>query len=118
MFKKWKEKKRTKKFNKTQENIVESVATLKDNIVTAKTLCAMATSETVVEKLKEILDLLQYASPSKNASVAKLDGKIGNKLDDVKILLSGGKAEEKILEKINDTRILIVERNSMTEAGV
>lgn len=118
MFKRWTEKKQAKKFNKTQEKIVEDVAALKDNIVTAKTLCAMATSETVVAKLKEILDLLQYASPSKNPDVAKFDDKIGNKLDDVKILVSGGKVEEKILEKINDTRILIVERNSMTESGV
>lgn len=114
--KRFKEKRKVKNYDKHVECIKESNVTVRTNFAKAKTLVAMATTDEMKAKLQEIVDLLEYQSPSTVSDIVKQDGKISDKLDDVKILVAGNKEESKILDKVNDIRIMIVDRNNM--AGV
>lgn len=111
-------KKRAKKFDKTEETVIESGATLRVNTARAKTLFAMSHDEDIVKALGVVVDLLEYAAPSAAKEINKVDDKIANKLDDIKLLISGDKAKDKILDKIEEVRVMVVERNNMVVAGV
>ncbi|MGN0771515.1 MAG: hypothetical protein ACI4MI_02895 [Christensenellales bacterium] len=113
-FKKFTEKRKLKNYNKHDEEIKESNSVLRSNFAKVKTLCGMTQSDTVKSKLNEVADLLEYASPSTKGEVVKEDNKISDRLDDVKILIVGEKAEDKIVEKINEIRIMVIERNNLT----
>lgn len=111
-------KKKAKKFDKKEESVVESGGTLRINTAKAKTLLSMTHDEDVAKALSVIEDLLEYAAPSSAKEADKADEKIGNKLDDIKLLISGDKSKEKILDKIEEARVAIVERNNLVAAGV
>ncbi len=85
----------------------------KENINRAELLVTIADDSEIKEKLEAIVELLKYkVGPTKDEKAFKIDDKIGNKLDDVRILLSKKEpANEKILVEIKALNALIAERN-------
>lgn len=111
--KKRNEKRKIKNNIKHDENIKESVQTIRTSFAKARTLSSMTSSSVIKQKLNELANLLEYSAPSTEPAIVKEDNKISDKLDDIKILISGEKGEEKILDRINDVRIMIMERNNL-----
>lgn len=91
---------------------------LKNNIAKSKVLCVASKNEEIIKRVKSITDKLQYSSPSRKESVEKIDKKLSNKLDDLKILILGEKSEVKILELLDEIDVIVAERESTLEAGI
>lgn len=100
------------------EKVVKDNDILRTNTAKAKVLKSACKIDTIVQRLNKIIDDLQYSSPSKKETIQKIDNKISNKLDDLKILILGGKSEEKILSEVEELEILVAERISFLEAGI
>lgn len=71
----------------------------------------------VVEKIKEIEELVKYMGPSTNKEAAKYDNKISEKIGDIKIALNKGgtDCEDKCISLIKKLKIDVVERLAISK---
>ena len=111
-------RKATKQFDKQVEATTDDAAELRRSTANVKTLVEMVGDGEIKAVLIKIADMLEYAAPSSAKRMEKADEKIANKIDDVKLLVSGGKSAEKIAEKVEELRIAVIDRNNLCEAGV
>lgn len=101
-------KKTTVKANENDRQVIEEFAAKVD------VLLAIAPNEICVEKLREFREKVEYLSVSPKSDVLKLDKKISDALDDLKILLSKHKKDKKIIRQSNkaikNIEILVAQR--------
>lgn len=107
-----------KKFDKAVDEAINDAAELRMNTAKVKTLFEMDCDESVKKELSKIIDMLEYAAPSSSKEIGKLDSKIADRIDDVKLLIASNKSTEKILDKVDELRIAVVDRNNTVSAGV
>lgn len=88
----------SRKTNKDKILLNDSV--MKENLKSFDILIAYAEGNAeTVKKLEEVKDKYKYLSPKADSDVTAVDKKIGNKIADIKVLLSkGGKPRD---EEIN-----------------
>lgn len=104
-----------RKKNKRISEVSENRDSLFNLVAKAKVLTSMAEESDVIELLNKVLDDLRYSSPSAKEEVSKIDNKIDKMLDDIKIMLSNKKSNDKIIGEISDTILIIAKRKSLTE---
>lgn len=86
-------------------------ATVERNAKAAEAVRAYAVDAQTDDKLAELCEKLKYLVPKENAEVYKLDCKISDALDDLKLALSKGASPARAGEAINAVLILTEERN-------
>ena len=56
---------------------------------------------------------MKFLSPSELSSAEKVEHKILSKLDDIKIIVSNPKKDARVIDEINELRVLIAERKTI-----
>lgn len=71
----------------------------------------------LVEKIKEIVELVQYMGPTTNKDAIKYDNKISEKIGDIKIAISKGgtECEDKCFGLIKKLKIDVTERLAISK---
>jgi hypothetical protein len=70
----------------------------------------MASDENICARLEKISDVLKYMSPSDNPKAKDVEKRIGDRLDDLKIVLSSKKEADKVEDLLNKVELLVIER--------
>lgn len=82
-------------------------------------VAAMAQAGSAVQKrIEAIAEELKYFAPSSNSECVKIDKKITNQVDDLRAMIAGKKAEEKILNALGEIDSLIAFRKATLETGI
>ncbi len=76
-------------------------------------LITMASDEDVIKSLKDLKNKIEYLSVSPKKEVISLDKKIGDALDDLKILISKSKEKEDVLGAIKEIQVKIKHRETI-----
>ena len=63
--------------------------------------------------LDSLREDMKFLSPSVLSSAEKVEHKILSKLDDIKIIVSNPKKDARVIDEINELRVLIAERKTI-----
>ena len=97
-------KKTTVTANESDSGLVEKFPAKMDVLI------ASASSEESCEKLRAFRAKVEYLSVSPKEEVLKLDRKINDALDDLKIVLAKKESDDKIDDGIKNLEILLAQR--------
>lgn len=97
---------------KKETRIEDSVALIKSMRTKAEYLIHASENKDITGRLEGILDTLKYLAPSVKPDAAAALAKIDNRLDDLKIALSGRKDSSRIENEIRAVELLLIERKS------
>lgn len=82
-------------------------------------IAAMAESGSTVQKrIEAVAEEIKYFAPSSKPECVKIDKKINNQVDDLRAMIAGKKAEDKILNAISEIDSLIAFRKATLETGI
>lgn len=101
-------------FSKKKEptDVVSNLSKMNDFKATSDHLVYLAQDEIIKERLIKINDMIKYMPPTKKSEMITVEQKIGNKLDDLKIALSGKGDIVKINNLLQDIDLLLIERKN------